>query len=70
MATASLICSIFGCCGIVAIVGVVLGFVSLNQIKMSGEGGRGMAIAGIVIGFVWIALHIILAIIRIGLGHY
>ena len=35
------------CCGPV---GAILGFVSLGQIKRTGEQGRGMAIAGIVIG--------------------
>jgi hypothetical protein len=31
-------------------VGAILGFVSLGQIKRTGEQGRGMAIAGVVIG--------------------
>ncbi|MBV9512804.1 MAG: DUF4190 domain-containing protein [Mycobacteriaceae bacterium] len=70
LATASLICSILGCCGILGFAAIVLGVVSLNQIKTSGQGGRGMAIAGIVIGIVWLALHIVVASIRLGLHHY
>ncbi len=40
-------------------VGLILGIVSLNQIKTSGEQGRGMALAGVIIGTIsivfWIA---------------
>ncbi|MGV3103235.1 DUF4190 domain-containing protein [Rothia sp. 88186D007BW] len=35
---------------LINIVGVILGFIALNQIKRTGEKGRGLAIAGIVIG--------------------
>lgn len=31
--------------------GVVVGFIALNQIKKSGEKGRGLAIIGIILGF-------------------
>jgi hypothetical protein len=37
-------------CGIGSIIGIVLGIIALNQVKTTGEGGRGMAIAGIAIG--------------------
>ncbi len=40
----------------VAIVAVVTGFMARNQIKQTGEKGMGYATAGIVIGFVHIAL--------------
>jgi len=46
LAIASLVVSLT-CCGPV---GAILGFVSLGQIKRTGEQGRGMAIAGVVIG--------------------
>ena len=32
---------------------VVFGHVALSQIKRTGEGGRGMAIAGLVLGYIW-----------------
>lgn len=35
----------------VSVVGIVLGFIALSQIKRTGEKGRGLAIAAIVIGF-------------------
>ena len=49
MAIASLICGILGCFGITAIVGLVLGFVSLLRISRSQGrlGGQGIAIAGL-----------------------
>ena len=47
----------------VNIVGIILGFVALSQIKRTGEQGRGLAIAAIVIGFAEILLGILLAIV-------
>jgi peptidyl-prolyl cis-trans isomerase B (cyclophilin B) len=47
----------------VNIVGIILGFVALAQIKRTGEQGHGLAIAAIVIGFAEIALGILLAIV-------
>lgn len=47
----------------VSIVGIVLGFVALSQIKRTGEKGRGLALAAIIIGFVAIALTILLVIL-------
>lgn len=47
----------------VSIVGIILGFVALSQIKRTGEQGRGLALAAVIIGFVEVALGIIFAII-------
>lgn len=49
------------------IVAIVLGFIALSQVKKSGERGRGLAIAAIIIGFVYIVIGIILTIVFIGL---
>lgn len=46
-----------------SIVGIVLGFVALSQIKRTGEHGRGLAIAGIVIGFAEVVLGILFFVI-------
>jgi Domain of unknown function (DUF4190) len=51
-----------------AIVGIVLGIIAINQIKQSGEEGRGFAIAGIIIGAVTLLLTVVLIII--GVGYY
>ena len=58
MAIAALIVSLVAC----GPVGLILGIVSLSQIKKSGEQGRGMAIAGVVIGAISI-IAVIIAII-------
>ncbi|MEV7007629.1 DUF4190 domain-containing protein [Streptosporangium sp. NPDC051022] len=53
MAIATLILGIAGLfvCGLTSIVGIVLGHISLNQIKRTGEEGRGMAIAGLIMSY-------------------
>jgi hypothetical protein len=61
MAIASLVCSLLGwLCVIGPILGLVFGFIALNQIKQTGQGGRGMALAGIIIGVLVIVAGIIL----------
>ena len=45
------------------IVAIVLGFIGLSQVKKTGERGRGLAIAAIIIGFASIVLGIILFIV-------
>ncbi|GAB4100773.1 DUF4190 domain-containing protein [Sinomonas halotolerans] len=61
LAIAALISSFF-----ISLLGVILGHIALNQIKRTGEGGRGLAIAGLVIGYAGIALGIIVAITVLG----
>lgn len=65
MAIASLVASLVGllCLGLGPLLGLIFGIIALNQIKQSGEGGRGMAIAGIVISGCEIALFGIFLII-------
>ena len=58
MAIVAFIASFF-----ISILGIILGFVALSQIKRTGEKGRGLAIAGIIIGFVSLILGIIVGII-------
>lgn len=33
--------------------GIICGHIALNQIKRTGEGGRGLALAGLIIGYVF-----------------
>lgn len=47
--------------------GVICGHIALSQIKRTGESGRGLAIAGLIIGYVYIAF-IVLAIILTVVG--
>lgn len=46
---------------VINIAGVVVSIIALNQIKQTGEKGRGLAIAGIIIG----ALSLIIGIISV-----
>jgi len=61
MAIISMISSIIGwfAFGSLCILGVILGHISLKQIKTSGEGGRGMALTGLIMGYIGIAGWII-----------
>jgi hypothetical protein len=62
LAVASMVVSIcglvlvacYGAGGLLGLIGAVLGHVAQRQIRERGEGGRGMALAGIICG--WIAL--------------
>lgn len=63
MAIASLICSLLG----IGIVGVILGHLALNEINKSNgyTQGRGLAIAGLIIGYLQIAAVVIFFLIFI-----
>jgi len=41
------------------IVGIITGHMSLSQIKQTGEGGRGLGLAGVIIGWVSLGLWIL-----------
>ena len=41
------------------IVGIITGHMSLSQIKQTGEGGRGLGLAGVIIGWVTLGLAIL-----------
>ena len=49
----------------ISLVGIICGHIALGQIKKTGERGRGFALAGLIIGYVSIALTIIFIIIGI-----
>jgi hypothetical protein len=46
----------------VPLVGAILGHVAMGQIKKTGEQGRGIALAGVIIGWVFTALVIVSAV--------
>jgi peptidyl-prolyl cis-trans isomerase B (cyclophilin B) len=60
IAIAALISSFF-----VSVLGIILGFVALNQIKKTGENGRGLALAGIWIGFVAVGITVLIIILQV-----
>lgn len=61
LAIAGFVCSVMGffCCGIPALVGLILSIVGYSQIKSRNEGGKGLAVAGIIIGAVLPVLMIV-----------
>ncbi|HUD68644.1 MAG TPA: DUF4190 domain-containing protein [Acidimicrobiales bacterium] len=70
LAIASLVVSLcVFCWGVNAIVALVLGIVALNQIKRTSQDGRGLAIAGIAISVVQLALGVVWLILVIVLAH-
>lgn len=50
---------------ILSLAGVIMGHIALNQIKKRAEGGRGMAITGLILGYVGIAFWILFLIIAV-----
>jgi hypothetical protein len=67
MAIAAMVCGLCGfLCLVPGLVGIILGIVSLPQIKRSRQSGRGMAITGIAVGSFWILAFILLLV----LGHH
>jgi hypothetical protein len=65
MAVAALICGILGVLGgFLSVLGLIFGYVAKGQIDRSNGrlGGRGMAIAGIVLGWIGIVVLIIVII--------
>jgi hypothetical protein len=72
LAIASLICSILWIFWIGSLLGVIFGFVGLSQIRRVGgaQGGKGLAVAGIVIGFIGLALLVLsIALLASGVIH-
>lgn len=58
LAIAALICSLSGMVvGLSAPVGAILGHVALRQIRERGEEGQGMALAGVIVGWVITGLY-------------
>ncbi len=51
-----------GCCGCSSFVAIILGIISLSQIKERHEGGRGLAIASIAVGIFSILLNTLLGL--------
>ena len=61
LAIASLVVSLI-CC---APLGVIFGHIAIGQIKKTGEGGRGLAIAGLIIGYIGIVGGLLFWIIAV-----
>lgn len=65
MAIASLACSIasfFIAPFVGAVLGVIFGHMALKQLKTSPEQGHGMAVAGLIIGYIHLALFVLIVL--------
>ena len=48
----------------VSLLGIIFGHIALNQIKKTGEGGRGLALAGTILGYVFTLAGLIAIVVR------
>jgi hypothetical protein len=64
-AIASLVCSVVGlaCMGFGSFLGVIFGIIALNQIKKTGQGGHGLALAGVITGGIVTAFWVVLLVV-------
>lgn len=60
LAVASLVCAF-----LFAPLGIVFGHLSLSQIKKTGEEGRGLAVAGLILGYVITALTVLVVVVTL-----
>jgi hypothetical protein len=64
--TFAILALVFGFLG--GLIAIPFGFVALSQIRKTGQSGRGLAIAGIILAFVWIAAWGILTAVALSSG--
>jgi Domain of unknown function (DUF4190)/Septum formation len=67
-AVASLILGIIGFVWLCSLLSIIFGIMALNQTKGGRRGGRGMAIAGLVLSGVWTLLLVVGVVLVIALG--
>lgn len=66
MSIASLVCGIVGWLMfpvVAPILAIIFGHLARGQIRHSGEGGGGMALAGLLLGYINLALWLVVALI-------
>ena len=65
LAVASLVLGIIWLCGVGSLLAVIFGHVALGQIKRSEgrDGGRGLAIAGAILGWIGVSVYVTLYLI-------
>jgi hypothetical protein len=68
-AIASLVMSVTGwlCCAPLALVGLILGVIALRETKRTGQDGYGMALAGTIIGGLFVAAGLVVMLFYIAL---
>ena len=61
LAIISLIASCLG----FTVPGIIMGHIALHQIKSSGEQGRGLALAGVIVGYCLFALTLVVVVVYV-----
>ena len=71
-AIASLVCSLLWIFGLTGVLAIVFGFVARSQIKQSGGGqrGNGLALAGIIIGFISVIATVLVFVAVAVIDHH
>lgn len=59
----------YGAGGLLGLVGAILGHVAQRQIRERGEGGGGMALAGVIVGWIALALGIVIIALVVWLAY-
>jgi Domain of unknown function (DUF4190)/Domain of unknown function (DUF1707) len=65
LAIASLLCGVFWLWWLGSALAVVFGHLALGQIERTGQSGRGMAIAGLALGYIGIAMLILVVLFSV-----
>jgi hypothetical protein len=68
MAIASMVLGILWLYWIGSVLALIFGYVALGQIRERGQSGRGMAIAGIVLGWVGVGVLLLVIIVAVAAG--
>ena len=59
------IISLIASCVGFTVPGIIMGHIALHQIKQTGEGGHGLAVAGLIVGYVLFAIALILIVVYV-----
>jgi hypothetical protein len=68
LAVASLVLGILWLCWLGSVLAVIFGHVALAQIKKTGAAGRGLAIAGLVLGYAGVGSALLVGVLTLGTG--
>ncbi len=50
---------------VIPLAGIIVGFIALGQIKRTGEAGHGLALWGVILGFVFSILYVLIIVLSI-----
>ena len=59
------IISLIASCVGFTVPGIIMGHIALHQIKQTGEGGHGLALAGVIVGYCLFAIALVLIVVYV-----